>query len=146
MRHVLCVVVRAWTLTNAARAADPPPHWRIGILDPTRAIVGRASAIGPLDPLIGKVSTQVSNVPTDAPGLTLARTVDNQMLYAARAEFKLYPGWSAAVGVPKDEIDSAVHRSVYALSAAGVSHYRDCLSALLRSGPGLRPPRHHPGA
>ena len=43
------------------------------------------------------------------------------MLYAARAESKLYPGWSAAVGVPKDEIDSAVHRSVYALSAAGVS-------------------------
>ena len=57
-KHVLCVVVRAWTLTNAARAADPPPHWRVGILDPTRAIVGRASAIGPLDPLIGKVSTR----------------------------------------------------------------------------------------
>ena len=60
VKYVLCVVVRAWTLTNAARAADPPPHWRIGILDPTRAIVGRSSAIGPLDPLIGKVSTQVS--------------------------------------------------------------------------------------
>ena len=43
------------------------------------------------------------------------------MLYAARAKSKLYPGWSAAVGVPKDEIDSAVHRSVFALSAAGVS-------------------------
>ena len=121
VKYVLCVVVRAWTLSNAARAADPPPHWRIGILDPTRAIVGRASAIGPLDPLIAKVSTLPDTVPTDAPGLTLGRTVDNQMLYAARAESKLYPGWSANVGVPKDEIDSAVHRSVYALSAAGVS-------------------------
>jgi two-component sensor histidine kinase len=121
VRHVLCVVVRAWTLTNAARAADPPQHWRIGILDPTRAIVGRASAIGPLDPLIAKVSTLPDTVPTDAPGLTLGRTVDNQMFYAARVESKLYPGWSANVGVPKDEIDRAVHRSAYALSAAGLS-------------------------
>jgi two-component sensor histidine kinase len=121
VKHVLCVVVRAWTLSNAARAADPPPHWRIGILDPTHAIVGRSGAIGPLDPLIAKVSTLPDTVPTDAPGLTLGRTVDNQMFYAARAESKLYPGWSANVGVPKDEIDRAVHRSVYALSAAGVS-------------------------
>jgi two-component sensor histidine kinase len=121
VRHVLCVVVRAWTLTNAAQAANPPRHWRIGILDPTRAIVGRASAIGPLDPLIAKVSSLPDTVPTNAPGLTLARTVDNQMLYAARSESKLYPGWSAAVGVPKDEIDRAVHRSIYSLSAAGVS-------------------------
>jgi hypothetical protein len=79
-------MVRAWTLTNAARAADPPPNWRIGILDPMRAIAGRASATGPLDPLIAKVSTQVSNVSTNASGLTLTRTIDNQMLYAARAE------------------------------------------------------------
>ena len=40
-----------------------------------RAIAGRASATGPLDPLIAKVSTQVSSVPTDAPGLTLTRTI-----------------------------------------------------------------------
>jgi two-component sensor histidine kinase len=120
-QYVLCVVVRAWTLTSAARASDPPPNWRIGILDPMRAIAGRASAIGPLDPLIAKVSTQVSSVPTDAPGLTLTRTIDNQMLYVARAESRLYPGWSAAVGVPREEIDSTVHRSIYALSIGGSS-------------------------
>jgi two-component sensor histidine kinase len=121
VRHVLCVVVRAWTLTNAARAADPPPHWRIGILDPLRMIVGRASATGPNDPLIAKISTQVSNVPTDASGLTLTRTVDNLTLYAARVESKMYPGWSAAVGVPRDEIDNTVYRSIYALSIGGGS-------------------------
>jgi len=43
------------------------------------------------------------------------------MLYAARAESKLYPRWSAAVGVPREEIDSTIHRSIYALSIGGGS-------------------------
>ena len=50
-----------------------------------------------------------------------SRTIDNSSLYAVRTMSKLYPGWSAAVGVPRDEVDDAIYGIIYTLTAAGVS-------------------------
>ena len=68
------------------------------------------------------------------------------MLYAVRTMSKLYPGWSAAVGVPKDEVDGAIYGIIYTLTAAGVSTIAiACLLCFVLVRAYARR-AHHPGA
>jgi len=85
--HLLVVVVRAWQLSLAARAAAPPENWRIGITDPDGMIVGRATASDPNDPLIGVPST----LPSDTPAGEVVPIVapDGQRLYAGLARSRI---------------------------------------------------------
>jgi two-component sensor histidine kinase len=119
MTHVLTVVVRAWVFSTASKSVLTPPHWRVGVLDPNGGIVGRSAAPGPDDHYIGKVTPLVS-VASDA-GLVLAQTIDNVPLYVARSFSRLYPGWSAIIGVPQQEVDRSIYGVVYTLGAAGGS-------------------------
>jgi two-component sensor histidine kinase len=118
--HVLAVVVRAWTFSLAIKSVYTPEHWRVSVLDQNGAIVGRSAAPSSADPFIGKLTPARTVVPDS--GLVLVEpTIDNSSLYAVRTMSKLYPGWSAALGVPRDEVDDAIYGIIYTLTAAGVS-------------------------
>jgi two-component sensor histidine kinase len=118
--HVLAVVVRAWTFSLAIKSVYTPEHWRVSVLDQNGAIVGRSAAPSSADPFIGKLTPARTVVPDS--GLVLIKpTIDNSSLYAVRTMSKLYPGWSAALGVPRDEVDDAIYGIIYTLTAAGVS-------------------------
>jgi two-component sensor histidine kinase len=118
--HVLAIVVRAWTFSLAIKSVYTPEHWRVSVLDQNGAIVGRSAAPSSADPFIGKLTPARTVVPDS--GLVLVEpTIDNSSLYAVRTMSKLYPGWSAALGVPRDEVDDAIYGIIYTLTAAGVS-------------------------
>jgi two-component sensor histidine kinase len=118
--HVLAIVVRAWTFSLAIKSVYTPEHWRVSVLDQNGAIVGRSAAPSSADPFIGKLTPARTVVPDS--GLVLVEpTIDKSSLYAVRTMSKLYPGWSAALGVPRDEVDDAIYGIIYTLTAAGVS-------------------------
>ena len=117
--RVLTVVVRAWVFSVAAKSVFTPPQWRVGVLDPDGSIAGRSAASDPDDHYIGKVTPLVS-MATDE-GLALDEIIDAVPLYVVRKFSKLYPGWSATVGVPQREVDRATYGIVYTLGAAGIS-------------------------
>ena len=118
--HVLAIVVRAWTFSLAIKSVYTPEHWRVSVLDQNGAIVGRSAAPSSADPFIGKLTPARTVVPDS--GLVLVEpTIDNSSLYVVRTMSKLYPGWSAALGVPRDEVDDAIYGIIYTLTAAGVS-------------------------
>jgi two-component sensor histidine kinase len=117
--HVLTVVVRAWVFSVASKSVLTPPHWRVGLLDLNGSIAGWSAASSPVDRYIGKVTPLVSMAPDL--DLALTGTIDTVPLYVARSVSKLYPGWSATVGVPQKEVDRAIYGIVYTLGAAGIS-------------------------
>ena len=116
--HLLVVVVRAWQVSLAARAAAPPEGWRVGITDPDGIIVGRATAADPNDALVGVRSV----LPYDTPEGEVVPIVtpDGQRLYAGTARSRLYAGWAANVGVPMAALDGPLAATRYSVAVGGL--------------------------
>ena len=116
--HLLVVVVRAWEVSLAAKAAVPPEGWRVGVTDPDGMIVGRATATDPNDPLISLRSTLADDTPEGE--VVPISTPDGQRLYAGTARSRLYDGWAANVGLPVAALDGPLAATRFSVAVGGL--------------------------